>query len=266
MVIVVINNKGGTGKTTTSVNLSAAMAGLGRKVLLVDLDSQASASMSLGIEWGDLSPSIADVLFDDVATETAIRSTKIPHLDLLTGGMELAHSDLILADAPGRENKLAESLKEIKEDYDFIFCDCPPSLSMIPVNAMVAADAYMVPVTAEYLALEGLVSLMDAMSKLKEGMDIDVKLLGIVLTMVPCGITFLNPDKKAAQEVIDLARGHYKKDIFATEIKRDTKLAEAPSFGKSIFEYASSSRGAKQYGLLAKEVVERCSGVEEVGR
>lgn len=251
MIIAVINNKGGTGKTTTCVNLSAALANSGYRVLLVDLDSQASASLSLGVEYGDLSPSMADVLFDKIPVESAIRASNVEHLDLLTGGMELAHSDLILSDVPGRENKLAECLEIVRDQYNFILCDCPPSLSMLPVNALVSADRYIVPVTAEYLALEGLVGLMRAVEEIKNGMDIDTELLGIVFTMV-------NPNLKVTRKVVDLVQEHYAEDVFKTKIRRNVKLSEAPSFGRSIFSYAPKAPGAEDYSMLANEVIKRC--------
>jgi len=259
MVIVVINNKGGTGKTTTCVNLSAALANAGYRVLLVDLDSQASASLSLGIKYSDLSPSVADVLFDGVAIESVIRNTNIQQLDLLTGGIELAHSDLFLADVPGRENQLAKSLEPVRDAYDFIFCDCAPSLSMLPVNALVAADRYIVPINPEYLALEGLITLMEAVERIKKGMDVEVELLGIVFTMVnPAKFPLLDRDLRSQLGIIQLVREHYGKDVFKTVIKRNVKLTEAPSYGASIFEYAPSSSSTKEYAMLADEVLERC--------
>ena len=255
MIIAIINNKGGTGKTTTCINLSAALANSGYRVLLIDLDSQASASLSLGIEYSDLAPSTADVLFDGISIKSAIRSSDRQHLEFVTGGSELANSDLILADIPGRENRLAECLKGIQQEYDFILCDCPPSLSLLSVNAMVAADRYIVPLTAEYLALEGLISLMAAVERLKTGMDIDTELLGILFTMVGTGL-------KSAGEIVDLVYEHYGKDVFKTKIRKNVKLSEAPSFGKNIFDYAPEAHGAEDYLMLADEVVER-SGVKK---
>ncbi|MBW2596923.1 MAG: ParA family protein [Deltaproteobacteria bacterium] len=251
MIIAIINNKGGTGKTTTSVNLSAAFADSGYRVLLVDLDSQASASLSLGIKYSDLAPSMADVLFDDILIKSAVRPSARQRLELVTGGTELANSDLILADVPGRENRLAECLKGIRQEYDFIICDCPPSLSLLSINAMVAADRYIVPLTAEYLALEGLISLMAAVEKLKTGMGIDTELLGILFTMVGTGL-------KSAREIVDLVLEHYGEDVFKTRIRRNVSLGEAPSFGMNIFDYAPKAHGAEDYLMLADEVVERC--------
>jgi chromosome partitioning protein len=250
MIIAVINNKGGTGKTTTAVNVAAALAKKGLKVLLVDLDAQGSASMSLGIPFDELKPSAADVLFDGLGIERAIRIDAGRNLDLLTGGFDLASSDLILADVAGRESILKGCLAPLKK-YDFIFCDCPPSLSLLSVNALVASDAYVLPVTAEYLALEGLVSMTMAVDEIKKGMGIQPRLLGICFTMMTRGV-------KSMREIVELVREEYGDKVFTTEIRRSVKLAEAPSFGKSIFAYAPRSSGAMEYAELAEEMQRRC--------
>lgn len=255
VIIAVINNKGGTGKTTTCVNLSAAIANSGYRVLIVDLDSQASASLFLGVQWDDLTPSAADVLFNGIEIEEAIRHTDTPRLDLLTGGMELAHADLILANVPGRENLLEEALKDVRQEYDFIICDCPPSLSMLSVNVMVAADSYIVPVTPEYLALEGLVFFLEACDKIKGGMGINPELMGIVFTMVN---PVLKTMRRSTRDIMGLIRSYYGNGVFKTEIKRDVRLNESPSCGSSIFGFAPKSHGAKAYATLAGEVMERC--------
>ena len=251
MIIAVINNKGGTGKTTTTVNVAAAMAKKGMKVLLVDLDAQASASMSLGIPFDKLTPSAAAVLFDGLEVEQVLRSSVGRNLDLLTGGFELASSDLILADMAGRENRLKYCLAPLRQKYDFIFCDCPPSLSLISVNALVASDAYILPVTAEYLALEGLVSMTLAVDEINKEMDIHPHLLGICFTMLIRGV-------KSMREIVQLVRDEYGDKVFKTEVRRNVKLAEAPSFGKSVFTYAPRSAGAIEYAELAEEIQKRC--------
>jgi chromosome partitioning protein len=254
MNIAVINNKGGTGKTTTCVNLAAAMAGKHCRVLLVDLDAQASTSLSMGIGYHDLTPSMADVLFESVQIVEALRPTPIPGLDLLTGGMDLAHSDLILSDTPGRENRLWESLQNLPTPYDYVIFDCPPSLSLLSINAIIAADTYIIPLTAEYLALEGLISMMQAIEEVKAGMDVERPMMGIVFTMIIPGL-------KTAQEIIRLVREEYGTKVFSTVIRRNVRLTEAPSFGKSIFQYDPRSLGAKDYKALATEVQERCGGI-----
>lgn len=251
MIIAVINNKGGTGKTTTTVNVAAALAKKGLKVLLVDLDAQASASMSLGIPFDNLTPSAAAVLFDGLEVEQVLRSSVGRNLDLLTGGFELASSDLILADMAGRENRLKDCLAPLQQKYDFIFCDCPPSLSLISVNALVASDAYILPVTAEYLALEGLVSMTLAVDEINKEMDIHPHLLGICFTMLIRGV-------KSMREIVQLVRDEYGAKVFKTEVRRNVKLAEAPSFGKSVFTYAPRSAGAIEYAELAEEIQKRC--------
>ena len=251
MIIAVINNKGGTGKTTTTVNVAAALAKKGLKILLVDLDAQASASMSLGIPFDKLTPSAAAVLFDGFEVEQVLRSSVGRNLDLLTGGFELASSDLILADMAGRENRLKYCLAPLRQKYDFIFCDCPPSLSLISVNALVASDAYILPVTAEYLALEGLVSMTLAVDEINKEMDIHPHLLGICFTMLIRGV-------KSMREIVQLVRDEYGDKVFKTEVRRNVKLAEAPSFGKSVFTYAPRSAGAIEYAELAEEIQKRC--------
>ena len=250
MIIAIINNKGGTGKTTTCVNLSASLASSGYRTLLVDLDSQASASLSLGIDRNGLSPSTAHVLFGTAKVEEAIRPGDLSGLDVLPGHMELANTDLILADVRCRERKLTESLSRVDANYDFVLLDCPPSLSMLSINALVAADYYMVPVTPEYLALEGLVSLMNGIGRLKRGMGVAPELLGILFTLV-------NPCLKMSVNIARLIREHYGHQVFETEISRDVKLGEAPAYGISVFDYAPKSQGARTYARLAQEMMER---------
>ncbi|MDB4931590.1 MAG: Cobyrinic acid ac-diamide synthase [Myxococcaceae bacterium] len=251
MIIALVNNKGGVAKTTTAVNLAAGLATRTRRVLLADLDSQGSASFSLGVARADLAPSSAEVLLDGVPIRSAIRPTSVEGLDLLTGSMALANADLALADVKGRERRLAEALAPVRDDYAFILLDCPPSLSMVPINALVAADAFLVPVTPQYLAVEGLVNLMEATELLRRGTGARASLLGLVLTQV-------DRRPKVTGEVIDLIRGHYGDRVFKTEIPINVRLSEAPSFGQTIFGHDPSSSGAEAYRRLATEVLQRC--------
>ena len=251
MIISLINNKGGVGKTTTAVNLAAGLVGKNRRILLIDLDSQGSASLSLGIARQDLSPSSSDVLLNRVPIQTVIRKTAIKGLDLLTGSMDLANADLSLSDVNGREKQLRSAIEPIRNDYDFIIMDCPPSLSLLPINALVATDAYIIPVTPQYLALEGLANLMDVVEKIRQGIGTTAILLGIVLTLVDYRV-------RATKEIIDMLRGHYDRQIFKTEIRVNVRLSEAPSFGKTIFDYDKTSTGAESYRNLAIEVTQRC--------
>ncbi|HXQ24734.1 MAG TPA: ParA family protein [Candidatus Acidoferrales bacterium] len=251
MIIALVNNKGGVGKTTTAVNLAGGLASKARRVLLIDLDSQGSASLSLGVARDALSPSSAAPLFDSVPIRSAIRQTAVAGLDLLTGSMELANADLVLADMPGRESRLKTALAPIRSDYAFIIMDCPPSLSLLPINALVAADGFIVPVVPHYLALEGLVNLMNAVDRVREGIGTVATLLGLVLTLV-------DYRTRVASEIAAMIREHYKGHVFRTEVRVNVRLTEAPSFGKTIFDYAAASTGAEAYRHLAAEVLQRC--------
>jgi chromosome partitioning protein len=256
MIIAVISNKGGTGKTTTSVNLSAALAISGYKVLLIDLDPQSSASLSLGIKQEDFSPSLAEVFFDDFDLKETIRNTGIDKLQLITGGIKLAHSDFILADEPDREMLLSDTLECVKNDYDFIICDCAPSFSIMPVNAFVACDVYIVPIVPEYLSVEGLLSLMDVVEQMKEGFQIEPELLGVLFTMVKSPfIPFLDREYKNQMEVMKLVKENLGDKVFKTLIRRDPELSRAPSYNKSIIEFAPGSYGYTDYMTLAREVI-----------
>jgi len=250
MILAVINNKGGTGKTTTAVNAAAALAMKGQRTLLIDLDSQASASLSLGIDRADFKPSIADAVLDVRGMSGIIRRTAVEGLDLITGSPELADADLQLAKIPGRERRLKDALTPIRAGYDFIIPDCPPSLGLLAVNSMVAADAFIIPTPPEYLALEGLVGLMEAVQRIHEGIGDTCRLLGILLTKV-------DHRRKVTEEIVQVIRGHYRDQVFRTEIRVDVRLIEAPSFGQTIFQYDRGSAGADAYLQLAGEIIRR---------
>ena len=250
MILAVINNKGGTGKTTSAVNLAAALAMKGGKALLVDLDGQASASLSMGIERAAFAPSVADAILDGKPLKTVIRKTAEEGLDMVTGSPDLANADLQLANMAGRERRLKDAVAPIRAEYDHIILDCPPSLSMLSVNAMVAADAFIIPTPPEYLALEGLVGLMDAVQKVHEGIGDKCRLLGILLTKV-------DHRRRVTGEIINVIREHYGDQVFKTEVGVDVRLVEAPSFGKSIFQYDRRSSGADAYLALAGEIIKK---------
>lgn len=249
MVIAVVNNKGGVGKTTTAVNLAAALAARAHKALLVDLDSQASASLWCGVARTRLQPSVADCLLRDVPVTKVIRPTRTPNLDLVTASADLANSDLALCDVVGRELTLQRTLGRVTPQYDFVVLDCPPSLSLVAVNALMAADALVVPVTPHYLAIEGLLNLLAAVDEVRERLRSRARILGILLTMVGEG----RGPAAARQRV----RTRYRDRVFDVEIASHRALEEAPGASQTIFEYAARSRAAEAFRRLATETLDR---------
>jgi len=250
-IVAVVNNKGGVGKTTSAVNLSAGIAAGKKKVLLVDLDAQGSASLSLGLTRGDLSPGSAEVILEGLPIREAIRPSSVKGLDVLPGSMALASADLALSVVAGREVVLKNVLKPILNDYDFAVLDCPPSLGLLTVNALTAADFFIIPLTPDYLSLEGLVNFMDAVEKIRAGIGGKVAApLGILLTLADYRLN-------ATKEIGQMIRGFHGRLVFKTEIRVNVKLKEAPSFGKSIFDYDKGSAGAEAYRQLTKEVLQR---------
>jgi len=248
--IALVNNKGGVGKTTSAVSLAAGLAAEGHHVLLTDLDAQGSAALSLGIARTALSPGTADTLLDGRPIRDAIRPTGIAGLDILPGSMALASADLMLAGQKGREAVLSAALAPVRADYAFLVFDCPPSLGLLTVNALTAADYFLVPVTPDYLALEGLVNLLDAVERIRAGIGRTAELLGILLTLADYRLN-------VTTEIRNMIRRHYGRAVFRTEIRRTVRLTEAPSFGRPIFDYAGGSGGADSYRALVREVLHR---------
>lgn len=259
MIIAIVNNKGGTGKTTTCVNLAAAFAREKKRVLVADFDPQASASMSLGLEWRDLSPSWRDVLFDGMPPADAIRKAVSPGVDLLPAEMELASFDLNLGNIADRDGRIRDCIAPLRGDYDMILCDCPPAMSLLWVNVLAAADGFIVPFAPEYLALEGLIGLTAAVDRMRDGRVIAADFIGIVFTMV--GRTL-----KSGRDIMALVRDHYGPRVFDTEIPRNVKLAEAPAFGRTVFDLAPRSPGAEAYRSLAEEMRNRLNSCGDANR
>jgi len=251
ITVALVNNKGGVGKTTSAVSLAAGIAALDRKVLLCDLDAQGSASLSLGLTRADLHPGTAEAILDAQPIKEAIRPSGVAGLDILPGSMALASADLALSDVKGREAVLKAALTPIRSGtYDFIILDCPPSLGLLTVNALTAADFFLVPVTPDYLALEGLVNLTEAVARISTGIGKAADLLGIILTLADARLN-------VTEEIGTMIRRHYGRLVLKTVIPGNVRLKEAPSFGKTIFDYDAGSAGAEAYRELTKEVLSR---------
>jgi chromosome partitioning protein len=259
MILTVMNLKGGTGKTCTAVSLAAGLAMKGKKVLLVDLDSQGSASRSLGVPRADSGPSSASILLDGLAVEKAARETTVAGLDIVPGSMELANADLMLSTVTRRVHRLRDALDFARKQYDFIVLDNSPSLSLLPTNALYAADKCILPVVPQYLALEGLENHMEAVEKMGEGVvgkSPIADLLGILLTQVDRRL-------RVTSQISEKIRKKYDGKVFNTEIPTNVRLAEAPSYGIPIFQYDSSSTGAQAYEMFINEVLLRIKETDQ---
>ena len=249
-IFAVINQKGGVGKTTTAVNLSAALGAEKKQVLLVDLDPQGNATSGLGIEKGRLNHCVYDVLLSDFPVYQAIIPDVSEGLDVLPATINLAGAEVELVNEMARENRLKDALSQLRGRYDYIIVDCPPSLGLLTVNAFVASDKLIIPVQCEFYALEGVTKLLDSMQRVKSRLNPSLDIFGVLLTMYDSRTTL---SKQVAEEV----RNYFGRRVFNTMIPRTIKLSEAPSFGEAIIEYAPENKGAIAYSELAKEVISR---------
>lgn len=249
-VIAFANQKGGVGKTTSAVNIAASVGILGKKVLLIDLDPQGNTTSGVGINKKGLKSSSYEVLIGDVTAEKAVQETEFKNLSVLPSNISLAGAEFDLYQLDNREFRLKEAIESIKGNYDYIFIDCPPSLGMITVNALAAADAVIIPMQCEYYALEGLSQLMMTIRKIKQLYNADLEICGILITM-------FNGRLILTMQVISELKKYYADKLFKTPISRNVRLSEAPSFGTPVYYHDKSSKGANEYLDVAKELLER---------
>ena len=247
-VIVIANQKGGVGKTTTSINLSAYLADSKKKTLLIDCDPQGNASSGVGIDKENTQASVYDVLINNEKISENIIETRYKNLKIIPSNVDLAGAEIELVSIPNREFLLKEKLNEVKEEFDFIIIDCPPSLGLLTLNAFAAADSVIIPIQCEYYALEGLGSLTKTVSTIKQSINPDIEIEGILLTMF---------DKRTnlSTVVYEEVKKYFPNNVYKTVIPRNVRLSEAPSFGEAILSYDKFSKGAHAYKSLAKEVI-----------
>lgn len=249
-VVAVINQKGGVGKSTTVINLSACLGEGKKKVLVIDFDPQGNSTSGYGVEKEELEHDIYDVILHDQPIEETILPTCEPNVFIVPATIQLATAEIELVSAMARESILKEAISRVKDDFDYVFIDCPPSLGLLTINALVAADSLLIPIQCEYYALEGVAKLLESMQMVKKRMNPSLEIFGVVMTMYDSRTTL-------SKQVVDEVQSYFGKKMFKTIIPRNVKLSEAPSHGLPVVMYARVSKGALAYSKLAKEVVLR---------
>jgi chromosome partitioning protein len=248
-IYALVNQKGGVGKTTTAVNVSAFLAARGQRTLLIDVDPQANATSSLGFDKHLITASAYDVLVNDLPLRQIVQLTKRLRLDLAPSSPQLAGAEIELVEMPDREKRLKHALADILPNYDYILIDCPPSLGLLTVNGLTAAEGVLIPVQCEYLALEGLSQLMNTIQLVRKGLNPGLVVRGLVMTMYDSRM-------RLAQQVVTEVRSHFGDQVFNTLVPRSVRLGEAPSYGEPILSYAPASSGGTAYAQLADELLE----------
>ncbi|ASA97188.1 MULTISPECIES: ParA family protein [Anoxybacillus] len=247
-IIAIANQKGGVGKTTTAVNLSACLAHMGKKTLLVDIDPQGNATSGIGVEKHDIEQCAYDLLVDEVDVRQVIRPTNIDRLHIIPATIQLAGAEIELVPIVSREVRLQKALSPIKDAYDFIIIDCPPSLGLLTINALTSADTVLIPVQCEYYALEGLSQLLNTIRLVQKHLNSNLRIEGVLLTM-------FDARTNLGIQVIQEVKKYFREKVYETIIPRNVRLSEAPSHGKPIILYDAKSRGAEVYADFAKEVI-----------
>tara|TARA_B110000037_G_scaffold42155_1_gene52066 strand:- start:7603 stop:8460 length:858 start_codon:yes stop_codon:yes gene_type:complete len=255
LALAITNQKGGVGKTTTSVNLSASLAAMKRRVLLVDLDPQGNATMGSGVDKSDLDASVYDILVNGLTVSEAKIEAESAGFDLLGSNVDLTGAEIELLSMDRREFRLKDALMPVQASYDYIVIDCPPSLSLLTINGLVASDTAMIPMQCEYYALEGLSALVNTISRITASLNPDLEVEGIVRTMY-------DPRNSLTKDVSDQLANHFGEKLYRTVIPRNVRLAEAPSYGLPVLYYDKQSRGARAYLALASELARRYEGID----